>query len=265
MPTPYNALIIDMDGVLWHGDQALPGIADFFTFLRSAGIRFVLATNNASATVAQYRAKLAGFGVTVSPDEILTSAQGTAQYIAEMLPGGGRVYPVGEAGLVEALRERGLTIVDEQAHEADVVVAGWDRALTFAKLRQACLLIRRGARFIGTNPDRTYPTPEGLIPGAGSILAALEAASDVKPVIVGKPEPLLYEQALQRLGTSKESTAGLGDRLDTDILGAQRAGLRGILVLSGVTTPEILAASPIRPDEVYDDITAIARAWRRTA
>jgi 4-nitrophenyl phosphatase len=175
------------------------------------------------------------------------------------------VFAIGETGVFEALHERGLTLVDEDAAEADVVVVGWDRALTWPRLRQACLLIRRGARFIGTNPDRTYPTPEGLVPGNGAILAALQAATDVAPVIVGKPEPLLYEQAHRRLATSREFTAGLGDRLDTDILGAQRAGLRAILVLSGVTTPEILAASAIRPDEVYADVRAIAQAWSAQA
>lgn len=261
MPLPFRALIIDMDGVLWHGDRPQPGLTEFFAFLRAAAIRFVLATNNASATVAQYQSKLAAFGVTVTPDEVLTSAQGTALYLAARIPGG-RVYPIGETGVPDAMLAHGFVLVDESASEADAVVVGWDRTVTWPQLRQACLLIRRGAQFIGTNPDRTYPTPEGLVPGNGAILAALQAATDVIPVIVGKPEPLLYQQAQQRLGTPSEVTAGLGDRLDTDILGAQRAGLRSILVLSGVTGPRELAASPIRPDEVYPDIAAITEAWR---
>jgi 4-nitrophenyl phosphatase len=181
--------------------------------------------------------------------------------MAQRGPAGATVYVIGEDGLHEASRERGLTLVDERAQQAEFVVVGWDRTLTWDKLRQACLLIRRGAHFVGTNPDRTYPTPEGLVPGNGATLAALEAATDVAPVIVGKPEPLLYRVALERLGTLPAETAALGDRLETDILGGVRAGTRTILVLSGVTTPAQLAASELQPDEVYTDIGAIARAW----
>ncbi len=261
MTAKYRALIIDMDGVLWHGDAPLPGIVGFFAFLRQAGVRFVLATNNSSATVQQYRDKLAAFGVAVSPAEILTSAQATAQYIAESLPAARRVYTIGGPGLHEALAERNFERVGDDGAEADVVAVGWDRGMCWKQLARACLLIRKGARFIGTNPDRTYPTPEGLVPGNGAILAALEACTGVTPTLVGKPEPLLYEQAIKRLDTPKAVTAGLGDRLDTDILGAQRAGLHTILVLSGVTTENDLANSSIRPDDVYADVTAIVRAW----
>jgi 4-nitrophenyl phosphatase len=258
---PYRGLIVDMDGVLWRGDEPVPGIVGFFDLLRARGIAFVLATNNASKTVAEYQDKLAGFGVAVRPEEILTSSQATAAHLADLLPGGARVYAIGEAGLREALAEHGHILLSDEAEEADCVAVGWDRGLTWAKLRCACLLIRRGARFVGTNPDRTYPTPDGLVPGNGATLAALEAATGVAPLIVGKPEPLLYEQALKRLGTPRTETAALGDRLDTDIAGARRAGLPAILVLSGVTTADELAASPLQPDEVYADISALAEAW----
>jgi 4-nitrophenyl phosphatase len=258
---PYQALIIDMDGVLWRADEPVPGLVDFFVVLRRRGIRFILATNNATKTVAQYQAKLARFGVTVAPEEVLTSSHAAAAYMARRGPAGATVYVIGEDGLREALRERGFVLVDEHAPAADYVAVGWDRTLNWDKLRQACLLVRRGAHFVGTNPDRTYPTPEGLVPGNGATLAALEAATGVTPVIAGKPEPLLYQVALQRLGTSPAATAALGDRLETDIVGGVRAGTRTILVLSGVTTPAQLAASELKPDEVYADIGAIARAW----
>lgn len=261
MPVPYPNLIIDMDGVLWKGDEPLPGLHAFFALLRRDRVRFALTTNNSTRTIAEYGAKLSRMGVVVEPREILTSAQGAAAYIAEEAPAGSTVFAIGEDGLIEALREHGLTLVDEAASAADYVAVGWDRQLTWSKLRRACLLLRAGARFVGTNPDRTFPTPEGLVPGNGAQLAALQAATDISPVIVGKPEPLLYHQALKRLGADPAETAALGDRLDTDILGGQRAGLHTILVLSGVTTAKELARSALQPDEVYADIDALAREW----
>ncbi|MGQ9718044.1 MAG: HAD-IIA family hydrolase [Anaerolineae bacterium] len=263
-PTPsflaaIRSLIVDMDGVLWRGDQPLPGLTDFFATLRARGVRFVLATNNASQRPEEYWEKLARFGVEVPLETILTSAQATADYLASVAPPGTPVYAIGGSGVRHALMERGFVLAEEDVR---YVVVGWDPDLHWQKMAKAALLIQRGAVLIGTNPDTTYPTPAGLVPGNGSNLAVLELTTGRKPVVIGKPEPWLYRAAMARMGAIPETTAALGDRLDTDILGGRRAGLRTILVLSGITTPEELARSPVRPDLVCADIGELARLWR---
>lgn len=254
-------LIVDMDGVLWRGDQPMPGLTDFFAALRTLGVRFVLATNNASKRPDEYQAKLARFGVEVPLEAILTSAQATADYLSALAPPGTPVYAIGGSGVRAALEEKGFVLTEEDAR---YVVVGWDPDLHWKKMAQAALLIQRGAVLIGTNPDTTYPTPAGLVPGNGSNLAVLELTTGVKPVVIGKPEPWLYRAAMARMGAQPETTAALGDRLDTDILGGRRAGLRTVLVLSGITTPEALARSPVRPDLVCADIGELARLWTET-
>jgi len=253
-----QALIIDMDGVLWLGSQPTPGLAEFFAFLRRRGVRFVLATNNASRTEAQYAERLAAYGAPVAVDEILTSSSATADYLASIAPAGSRVYAIGMDGVRQALTRRGFVLGEE---DALAVVVGIDWHVTYEQLKRASLLIRAGAKFIGTNPDATFPSPEGIIPGNGALLAAIETASGVKPIVVGKPEPILYQQALRRLNTPLDATAALGDRLETDILGGIRIGLKTILVMSGVTTPELLAASDTRPDWVFADIVDVMKHW----
>jgi 4-nitrophenyl phosphatase len=247
-----------MDGVLWRGAQAIPGAPQFIRFLRERGIAFVLATNNATKTVAQYVDKLAGLGMQVAPHEIITSAVATADYLATLAEPGTPVYVIGGTGLHEALAEKGFELNGDRAK---YVVAGQDLDLTFDKLRRATLFIRAGARFIGSNPDKTFPSEEGIIPGAGAILAALEAATGTTPVIVGKPEPIMFEQAMKRMGSTRDDTAMLGDRLETDIWGGQRAGLKTILVLSGVSTPEDLADSEYQPTWVFQDVDELRQKW----
>lgn len=254
-----QALIIDMDGVLWRGSQPLPGVAEFFAFLRQRGIHFVVTTNNSSRTEVQYAERLASYGAPVSLEEIVTSASATADHLGEILPEGSRVYAIGMDGVRQALTRRGFTLSEEDGVAA--VVVGIDWHVTFDHLTRATLLIRAGARFVGTNPDATFPAPEGIIPGNGALLAAIETATGVKPIVVGKPEPILYRQALRRLSTPLEATAALGDRLETDILGGLRAGIKTILVMSGVTTPELLAASEYRPDWVFEDILDVMKHW----
>lgn len=256
-----KGLLIDMDGVLYRGHEPIPGGASFIAFLRQRGIPFLLLTNNSSLTPGQYVAKLADMGIDVCAEEILTSAQATAHYLAQREPEGARVYIIGREGLQQALVEQGFTLVEEGA---DYVVVGWDWELTFAQLKQAALLIRAGAHFIATNPDRTFPSEEGIIPGNGAILAALEAATDVRPLIVGKPEPAIFQLALRQLGLDAQGAAVLGDRLETDVVGGQRMGLITLLVLSGVTDGEKLRQSPIQPDMVFEDVAHLQRAWMKT-
>ncbi len=248
-----RGLILDMDGVLWRDHEPIGDLPAIFDRITSLGLRVILATNNATRTVASYLEKLAGFGVHLEPWQIITSSQATAQYLHQQHPEGGKVFVVGEAGLLEALREKGFTNDPDQAC---TVIAGMDRHLTYDKLSRATLLIRAGAAFVGTNPDRSFPTPAGLVPGAGSILALLETASDVSPIIVGKPGPIMYQQALERLGTAPEDTLAVGDRLETDILGGQNTHCKTALVLSGVTTREQALAWTPAPDLITEDLAA---------
>ncbi len=252
-----DGLILDMDGVLWRGSQPMEGLTAFFELLERLGIGYVLATNNATRTVQQYVDKLADLGVQVRPEQVLTSACATAEYLVTVAPPGTAVFAIGEAGLIDALESRGFRLTSDGAQ---YVVAGLDRDFDYHKLSQAMQLILNGARFIGTNPDRTFPAPEGLQPGAGAVLAAIGAAAGVEPLIVGKPQPLMFQMATARLGTRPERTAMVGDRLDTDISGGQSAGLRTVLVLSGVTGRQQLQASSIKPDWVVDDIRALTAA-----
>ena len=257
---PITHLIVDMDGVLWRGDEPMPGLCEFFAFLRRRHIGFVLATNNSSRLPEQYVTKLAHFGVEVASECVLTSAQATAAYLAGFAPPGARVYAIGREGVRQALERRGFVLTGE---DAAYVVVGWDRHLTWDKLAKAALLIQAGARFIGTNPDTNYPTERGPVPGNGAQLAALETATGIAPVVVGKPEPPMYEEALLRMGARPEATAVIGDRLDTDIAGGVRAGLTTVLVLSGITTEADLAGSAVKPDLVCASIEELTAVWER--
>lgn len=253
-------LIIDMDGVLWRGDEAMPGLQALFDFLRRRDIGFVLATNNSSKTPEQYVDKLARFGVDVAPQRVLTSALVTAAYLADTAPAGSRLHLIGEEGIRRALEEQGFELSDDRP---SYVVVGWDRGMSWNKLAKAALLINDGATFVGTNPDVNYPTERGPVPGTGALLAALEVTTGVKPIVAGKPERRMYEEALRRLGASPRTTAMIGDRIETDILGAKQAGLFTVLVLSGIATEADLADSSVKPDLVCADIRELAALWKR--
>jgi 4-nitrophenyl phosphatase len=265
-----KGLIIDMDGVLWHGSQPLPGLNEFFDTLRQLSLPFVLATNNASLTAAQYIAKFASFDVTVSSQEILTSGIATASYLAEHHPPElTQIYAIGESGLLEPLIEQGfeLTGLDEIRNPVlntgpDIVVSGLDRNLTWQKLSTATLNIRAGARFYGTNADSSLPTEKGITIGNGSILKALETATGQKPTTIGKPKPIMYQQAMKILNTSPEQTLAIGDRLDTDILGAINTGIPSILVLSGIANEQDLKQTNFTPTLVMQDIREITLALK---
>jgi 4-nitrophenyl phosphatase len=258
-----RALIIDMDGVLWHGAQPLPGLADFFQTLRDRNLRFILATNNATLTAEQYMTKLAHLGATVERHEILTSGMATVLYLAERSdPLATRVFVIGEDGVRQPLTERGFVLTDLYDVSAHYVVCGMDRGLSWDKLATASLNIRAGAKLIGTNPDLTFPTERGITHGNGAVIAALQAATSVAPTIIGKPEPIMYQQAMALLGCDPSETAAIGDRLETDILGAVRANIRSIMVLSGVSSEKELAGLDYRPTWVMPDIRTVAQALR---
>lgn len=243
-----------MDGVLWQGPQPIGDLPSIFNQIQHQGWKVVLATNNSTLTPQRYVERLEMFGVRVEPWQIINSAHAVTNYLTRLYPTGSTVYVIGEAGIIEALVEKGFTIGEDNVI---AVVVGMDRQLSYQKLSRATLLIRSGVPFIGTNPDRTFPIPEGLIPGAGAILAALETATSVKPLIMGKPSPAMYQLALERLGTSPVETLVVGDRLETDIAGAQAIGCRTALVLSGVSTEsEGLSWQP-QPDIITNDLASL--------
>lgn len=258
-----HALVIDMDGVLWLENTPLPGLIPFFDFLQSRDIPFILATNNASKTPGQFVQKLARFGVTVEPEHVLNSPLATAAYLQQEFPAGAKVYVVGQEGLLEAMQTAGFTRLNDAGQTADVVVAGLDFTLTYDKLRYAALHIQRGARFVGTNGDLTFPAAEGNLPGAGAILAAIEATTGVKPITIGKPERLMFDIAIAKLGSSPAQTAMLGDRLESDILGGQRAGLKTILVTSGIDNEATIVEKGIQPDAIFSGIDELVYEWAR--
>ena len=256
-----HALVIDMDGVLWRGDTPLPGLTNFFDFLQSRSIPFILATNNSSKTPGQYLQKLTGFGVNIELEHVLTSSLATAAYLEQVLEDRAAVYVVGQDGLHQAMRNTGFTVLDDSSQPAAAVVAGIDFTLTYDKLKHAVLLIQRGARFIGTNGDLTFPLENGFAPGAGSILAAIQAATGVAPVIIGKPERVMFDLAMQKMGSIPEHTAMLGDRLETDILGGQRSGLKTIMVTTGVDNEDTVAQKDIHPDAIFSGVDELVQHW----
>lgn len=256
-----RALIIDMDGVLWLDDTPLPGLIPFFDFLHRQDISFILATNNASKTPTQYVQKLARFGVTVNPENVLTSPLATAAYLQGELKPGAPVYVVGQEGLHEAMQQAGFVVLPDASQPAAVVIAGVDFTLTYDKLKYAALHIQRGARFVGTNGDLTFPGAEGELPGAGSILAAIQAATGVKPITIGKPERLMFDIAVAKMGSDPAHTAMLGDRLETDILGGQRAGIKTILVTTGIDNEATTHEKGIYPDAIFSGLEALIVHW----
>jgi 4-nitrophenyl phosphatase len=249
-----KGLILDMDGVLWKGDQSINNLPYVFDQIRMRGLQFMLATNNAVRSQNQHMEKLNGFGLDIESSKVITSGMAVAELLAERFPSGGSVYIIGEAGILEPLAEKKFFPAQENVI---AVVAGYDRLINFDKLKRATMMIRNGIPFYFTNPDRTFPTPEGLIPGAGAFLAFLTAATDVEPIIAGKPYPGLFTMAIQRMNLLPQEVLAVGDRLDTDILGGQRSGCRTAIVLSGVSTLEEALNWLPAPDLIAPDLLSI--------
>lgn len=267
MTVAIQGLILDMDGVLWHGETPLPGLAAFFDTLRQLNIRFVLATNNATKTAVQYTAKFAKFGIAIPHEAILTSAEATARYLRERYEPGTAVYVIGEEGLHEAIRAQGFFIITPGqvagGAKAPLVVAGFNRHVTYQDFAMGSLLVRDGATYIGTNPDLTFPSEYGPLPGAGSLLSVISTATGVKPIIIGKPGAVIFETAVKRLAPiNPQAIAMVGDRLSTDIAGAQAVGLQTILVLSGISQRADIETENIHPTYVFADINELAQFLR---
>lgn len=249
-----------MDGVIYRGNSLTPGVKEFFNFLRSKGIKFGLITNNAQRTARQYVEKLKSLGITVEEERILPAGEATARYLAQTAPRDSRVFVIGEDGLVEPLRQAGFVLTDEQP---DYVVVGLDTSFTYEKLATACRAIRRGARFVASNTDATMPVEDALMPGAGSLVAAVETCSGAKPLVVGKPETAMLEMAMARMGVKAGEAAIVGDRLETDVVGGKRAGLTTILVLTGVASRDQVEQSDVKPDYVFENLIELRLALEK--
>jgi 4-nitrophenyl phosphatase len=223
-------------------------------------VGYACITNNASMTPEQYEQKLAAMGIAMPARLVLTSALASGRYLRASYPRGTRVLIVGMRGLREAVLADGHFVEDELRPE--LVVQGADFELTYATLKRATLAIRAGARYIATNPDRTFPAEEGLIPGAGAIMAAIVAATDVQPLVIGKPAPTMFLVAAEMLGVAPAAALMIGDRLDTDIAGANSAGMFSALALTGVSQREDVGVEPGSPDMIISGLPELLEAWR---
>jgi NagD protein len=242
--------LMDMDGVLVHEAQAIPGAQEFIMRLRERERPFLVLTNNSIYTRRDLAARLRLSGLDVPEESIWTSALATARFLDDQRPGG-TAFVIGEAGLTTALYEAGYTLTDR---EPDYVVLGETRTYSFERITQAIRLLAGGARLIATNPDPTGPTPDGPLPATGAVAALINRATGVAPYFVGKPNPLMMRSALNAIEAHSETTAMVGDRMDTDIVAGLEAGLESILVLTGVTTRADVARFPFTPSRIVDSV-----------
>jgi phosphoglycolate/pyridoxal phosphate phosphatase family enzyme len=272
-PGPQPRLVIfDLDGVIYRGNEPVPGAVQLVAALRSHGSLIRFATNNSMATRATYARRLTGMGIDVEIDEIVTSTSATIDHLRTHLPDVRKILAVGAAGMLEELRAAGFEAtaagdaVDQDYDggplpaQYDAVVAGLDPGFGYRRLAAASSALRAGSRFIATNADLRYPTPAGFLPGAGSIIAALRAASGVEPLVIGKPEPGIFQAILERAGVDPADALTIGDNPDADMVAAHRAGIASILVLTGVADADAAAAlsGERRPDHVATDPAGVA-------
>jgi len=255
----YRAFMIDLDGVVWRGGQPIQGAVEAINRLLDMGFKVVILTNNATRTRDEYRAKLKALGVKTEKISIVTSAYATAMFLKQ-LKGLGRAYVVGEVGLAVEMARAGHHLVSEDPVAVDYVVVGLDRQLHYTRLARAYKAIKAGALFVATNTDATVPCEDGEYPGAGAVVAALERALG-RPAdyVVGKPEPHIFQVAFKEAGVAPGETLVVGDRLETDILGAAKVGADSALVLTGVTRLEDLGKSGFKPTYVVESLEALVK------
>src|SRR5690242_19107800 len=245
---------MDMDGVLVHEETAIPGAQQFIDRLRERELPFLVLTNNSIYTTRDLSARLRARGLDVPEESIWTSALATARFLEDQRPGG-TAFVIGEAGLTNALYEVGYTMTDR---EPDYVVLGETRTYSFERITRAIRLLANGARLIATNPDPTGPTPDGPLPATGSVAALISRATGLDPYFVGKPNPLMMRSALNAIDAHSETTAMVGDRMDTDIVAGLEAGMHTILVLTGSTRREEAERFPYRPSRIVDSVADLA-------
>jgi NagD protein len=242
--------LTDMDGVLVHENQALPGAVELIQQWRDAGTPFLVLTNNSIFTPRDLAARLRASGLDVPEESLWTSALATADFCASQMPGGS-AFVIGEAGITTALHEAGFTLTDT---DPDYVVVGETRNYSFEAITKAIRLINEGARFIATNPDATGPSADGPMPATGAISALITKATGKDPYVVGKPNPMMFRSAMNKIGAHSENTAMIGDRMDTDIVAGIEAGLHTVLVLTGISDQSEIERYPFRPDEILDGV-----------
>ncbi|MFD7711269.1 HAD-IIA family hydrolase [Streptomyces sp. NPDC059785] len=247
---PIESWLTDMDGVLIHEGVPIPGAGDFLKKLKDSGKPFLVLTNNSIYTARDLHARLRRMGLDVPVENIWTSAMATAKFLDDQRPGG-TAYVIGEAGLTTALHDIGYVLTDQ---EPDYVVLGETRTYSFEAMTKAVRLINAGARFICTNPDETGPSQEGPLPATGAVAALITKATGKQPYFAGKPNPLMMRTGLNAIGAHSESSAMIGDRMDTDVLAGLEAGMETFLVLTGLTTTEEIERYPYRPSSVVNSI-----------
>jgi 5'-nucleotidase len=247
---------MDMDGVLVHEEQAIPGADQFVSRLRELGTRFMVLTNNSIYTRRDLAARLRISGIDVPEESIWTSALATAGFLQDQRPGGS-AFVIGEAGLTTALHDAGYTLTERNP---DYVVLGETRTYSFERITHAIRLIESGARFIATNPDATGPTLDGPLPATGSVAALISHATGHEPYFVGKPNPLMMRSALNAIDAHSETAAMVGDRMDTDVVSGLEAGMETVLVLSGLTAAEDAERYPYRASRIVDSVADLIDA-----
>jgi len=259
-----KTVLLDMDGVLWHGSEPVIDIQSLFKCIRDSNLQAYCVTNNSTSSVGYHLERLRGFGVSLSPQQIITSAEATGAYLKKTFSEGGDVFLIGEEGIRQALEQRGFDILEVGSNKDPLaVIVGLDRGFNYRVFNQAVQHIRRGAQFLGTNPDLTLPTPQGPAPGAGSIIAGIEASSGKKAHIIGKPNMDLYSLALSRSSSQPGEVIMIGDRLETDILGAQRLGMLTGLVLTGISTREQAENWNPQPDIIAENAIQVIEKLRK--
>lgn len=251
----YKGYLLDLDGTIYRGTEAIEGAQTFLRHAKEQGIPYLFLTNNSSASPRQVVSRLQKMGIEASPDEVYTSAMATARYMSEQAPGC-TVYVVGEEGLREELVEHGFVLTEQSPR---YVVVGIDRSFTYEKLAAAARAVRNGATLIATNTDPALPTESGLQPGNGSLVAAVSVAAAAKPIVIGKPEPLIVRYALEKLGTAAAETLVVGDNLHTDIEAGANSGLDSLLVLTGYSTRDDARTHAVQPTYIEEDLTAWLR------
>ncbi len=256
-----KGLILDMDGVLWRGQESIGDLPAIFNFISKMGLKVAAVTNNAALSVEEYQEKFSGFGVSMVSEQIITSATVTMTYLKERFSNGTPIYVVGSKSLMKMVQDSGFHLSNQDASpNAQVVISGLDREFTYERLNIASQLVRQGAAFIASNNDATYPVPNGLQPGAGVMVAAIQTASGVEPTVLGKPMPYPYRAALSYLGCHPSEAMGIGDRLSTDIAGAQAAGCLTGFVGSGVNARSEAEAWQPAIDIIADDLWSLLNA-----
>lgn len=259
---PYTTYLIDLDGVIYRGNELLPGAKEFIAWLTTHHKKYLFLTNNSFASKAQVLSKLTQLGIKTDASHVLGAGQAAVQYIEHRFPGS-TVYVVGEQPLLALVQEHHLQVAPVHAQRADVVLVGLDRHFNYQKLTGAVLAVKAGAHFITINRDALLPVVGGFIPGCGTMAAAIEAGTGVTPEVVGKPQPRLLQEAMRILDSQPDETVMIGDGLAVDILGGKAAGTHTLLVLSGKDSRADLDHSSIKPDHVYQDIAAVVAELER--